>query len=133
MEKRRKTCGCMGLKNLLKKFKKKIILCVDKLYITIYNKYCPAGMAELADAHGSGPCGSNTMRVQVPFPAAKNNLEMLSTVFQGFFLFLEIFGDYGKQKENKKIRRNKNKDKIKRKYKNRRKLILMKQFLGDAI
>ena len=28
-----------------------------------------AGMAELADAHGSGPCGSNTMRVQVPFPA----------------------------------------------------------------
>ena len=30
-----------------------------------------AGMAELADAHGSGPCGSNTMRVQVPFPASK--------------------------------------------------------------
>ena len=28
-----------------------------------------AGMAELADAHGSGPCGSNTMRVQVPFSA----------------------------------------------------------------
>ena len=26
-------------------------------------------MAELADAHGSGPCGSNTMRVQVPFSA----------------------------------------------------------------
>ena len=26
-------------------------------------------MAELADAHGSGPCGSNTLRVQVPFPA----------------------------------------------------------------
>ena len=31
-----------------------------------------AGMAELADAHGSGPCGSNTMRVQVSFPARKN-------------------------------------------------------------
>ena len=30
-----------------------------------------AGMAELADAHGSGPCGSDTMRVQVPFPASK--------------------------------------------------------------
>ena len=30
-----------------------------------------AGMAELADAHGSGPCGSNTMRVQVSFPARK--------------------------------------------------------------
>ena len=28
-----------------------------------------AEMAELADAHGSGPCGSNTMRVQVPFSA----------------------------------------------------------------
>lgn len=28
-----------------------------------------AGMAELADAHGSGPCDSNIMRVQVPFPA----------------------------------------------------------------
>ena len=24
-----------------------------------------AEVAELADAHGSGPCGSNTMRVQV--------------------------------------------------------------------
>ena len=29
-----------------------------------------AGMAELADAHGSGPCGSNTMRVQVPLSAS---------------------------------------------------------------
>ncbi len=29
-------------------------------------------MAELADAHGSGPCGSNTMRVQVSFPALEN-------------------------------------------------------------
>ena len=28
-------------------------------------------MAELADAHGSGPCGSNTMRVQVSFPARR--------------------------------------------------------------
>ena len=28
-------------------------------------------MAELADAHGSGPCGSNTMRVQVPPPALR--------------------------------------------------------------
>lgn len=31
-------------------------------------------MAELADAHGSGPCGSNTMRVQVSFPARKEVL-----------------------------------------------------------
>jgi hypothetical protein len=28
-----------------------------------------AEMAELADAHGSGPCDSNVMRVQVPFSA----------------------------------------------------------------
>ncbi len=27
------------------------------------------GMAELADAHGLGPCDSNFLRVQVPFPA----------------------------------------------------------------
>ena len=27
-------------------------------------------MAELADAHGSGPCDSNIMRVQVPFSAS---------------------------------------------------------------
>ena len=29
-----------------------------------------AGVAELADAHGSGPCGGNTLRVQVPSPAS---------------------------------------------------------------
>jgi surface polysaccharide O-acyltransferase-like enzyme len=28
-----------------------------------------AGMAELADAHGSGPCDSNILRVRLPFPA----------------------------------------------------------------
>ncbi len=28
-----------------------------------------AGMAELADAQASGACGSNIVRVQVPFPA----------------------------------------------------------------
>ncbi len=31
-----------------------------------------AGVAELADAHGSGPCDSNIMRVQVPSPALKH-------------------------------------------------------------
>ena len=30
-----------------------------------------AGMAELADAHGSGPCAGNSMQVQVLFPAPK--------------------------------------------------------------
>ena len=39
-----------------------------------YIKSRLAEMAELADAHGSGPCGSNTMRVQVPFSALKANL-----------------------------------------------------------
>ena len=29
-----------------------------------------AGMAELADAHGSGPCESNFMQVQVLLPAS---------------------------------------------------------------
>ena len=29
-----------------------------------------AEVAELADAHGSGPCGSDTMRVQVPLSAS---------------------------------------------------------------
>ena len=29
-----------------------------------------AEVAELADAHGSGPCGGNTMRVQVPSSAS---------------------------------------------------------------
>ena len=33
-----------------------------------------AGMAELADAYGSGPYGSNTMRVQVSFPAREKAL-----------------------------------------------------------
>ena len=44
-----------------------------------------AGMAELADAHGSGPCDSNIMRVQVPFPALiKKPWNIVFTVFQGF-------------------------------------------------
>ena len=33
-----------------------------------------AEMAELADAHGSGPCDSNVMRVQVPFSALCNDV-----------------------------------------------------------
>ena len=32
-----------------------------------------AGMAELADAHGSGPCESNFMQVQVLLPAPRRN------------------------------------------------------------
>ena len=41
--------------------------------LTFTDKWCNihlfAEMAELADAHGSGPCGSDTMRVQVPLSA----------------------------------------------------------------
>ena len=33
-----------------------------------------AGMAELADAHGSGPCESNFMQVQVLLPAPRVSL-----------------------------------------------------------
>ena len=47
--------------------------------------FIPAGMAELADAHGSGPCGSNTMRVQVSFPARSNPAR-----FTGLFFIYEI-------------------------------------------
>ena len=32
-----------------------------------------AGMAELADAHGSGPCGVTPMQVQVLFPAPRRS------------------------------------------------------------
>ena len=40
-------------------------------------------MAELADAHGSGPCGSNTMRVQVSFPALGREVpNLLKNYFQ---------------------------------------------------
>ena len=39
-------------------------------------------MAELADAQASGACGSNLMRVQVPFPALLITVEVqTSAVF----------------------------------------------------
>ena len=50
-----------------------------------------AGMAELADAHGSGPCGSNTMRVQVSFPARKSPVNTGLFVYRGnYFNFYDI-------------------------------------------
>ena len=48
-------------------------------------------MAELADAHGSGPCESNFMQVQVLLsaPNSKNpNLAPIGEGF-GFLLYLE--------------------------------------------
>ena len=50
-----------------------------------------AGMAELADAHGSGPCGSNTMRVQVPFPAYIFIVSKESDGFTGSIAFFVVF------------------------------------------
>ena len=44
-----------------------------------------AEVAELADAHGSGPCGSNTMRVQVSFPALMESSESIGKMFSEFF------------------------------------------------
>ena len=43
----------------------------------------PAGMAELADAHGSGPCEGDFMQVQVLFPAPRRG----KVRFAPFFLF----------------------------------------------
>ena len=55
-----------------------------------------AGMAELADAHGSGPCDSNIMRVQVPFPALHMLHEGKDTVIYGVFCrILEHIRIYG--------------------------------------
>ncbi len=39
-------------------------------------------MAELADAHGSGPCDSNIMEVQVLLSAS----ETLIQLYEGFFI-----------------------------------------------
>ena len=51
-------------------------------------------MAELADAHGSGPCGSNTMRVQVSFPALHyKNIVFYDDVFCLSILSFEKNGD----------------------------------------
>lgn len=43
-----------------------------------------AEVAELADAHGSGPCGSNTVRVQVPSSALNHDNPNLVPIGDGF-------------------------------------------------
>ena len=45
-----------------------------------------AEMAELADAHGSGPCGSDTMRVQVSLSALQGGDHKITA-----FVFPNIF------------------------------------------
>ena len=47
----------------------------------IIAQYELAGMAELADAHGSGPCESDFMQVQVLFPAPTKNRVHPDSVF----------------------------------------------------
>ena len=39
-------------------------------------KVANADMAELADAHGSGPCGGDSIQVQVLLSAPSNSLEI---------------------------------------------------------
>ena len=54
-----------------------------------------AGMAELADAHGSGPCDSNIMRVQVSFPAYyKSQKTSIYKFFETFVLHLIVFSTF---------------------------------------
>lgn len=45
-----------------------------------------AGMAELADAHGSGPCESNFMQVQVLLPAPSSVFNELKVKNTRFFM-----------------------------------------------
>ena len=40
----------------------------------------------MADAHGSGPCVGNNMRVQVPSPAYKKTAEQSAVFFGSFSL-----------------------------------------------
>ena len=52
-----------------------------------------AGMAELADAHGSGPCESNFMQVQVLLPAPIVFIPV-NVMFIGILLFFLMFKLY---------------------------------------
>ena len=47
-------------------------------------------MAELADAHGSGPCGSNTLRVQVPSSARSKSSNVCIQAFGDFFVLFSV-------------------------------------------
>ncbi|MDE7015474.1 MAG: hypothetical protein K2P19_12510, partial [Kineothrix sp.] len=56
--------------------------------------------AELADAHGSGPCGSNTMRVQVSFPALNTNLGIPAKWNSGvIYYYLSLTAVLGKKNQ----------------------------------
>ena len=52
-------------------------------------------MAELADAHGSGPCESNFMQVQVLLPAPIEDNPNLLPVGDGFgFVFFYAYPNF---------------------------------------
>ena len=51
-------------------------------------------MAELADAHGSGPCESNFMGVQVPSSAPKTNDNFHQKIVVSFCLDLLVVFKY---------------------------------------
>ena len=55
--------------------------------------FCSAGMAELADAHGSGPCVGDNMQVQVLFPAPNQYNPNLFSIGDGFG-FIVFFDRY---------------------------------------
>ena len=59
-------------------------------YVEDVYKRQDADMAELADAHGSGPCGGNFMQVRLLLSAEKGLVKIDSSIFTSFFLF--IFG-----------------------------------------
>ncbi len=53
-------------------------------HVSYLQKIKYADMAELADAHGSGPCESNFMQVQVLLSAPNDNNPNLTPVGDGF-------------------------------------------------
>ncbi len=53
----------------------------------VFKRQRNAEMAELADAHGSGPCGRNTLRVRLPFSAVEERRQHRLTML--LFLYSE--------------------------------------------
>ena len=50
-----------------------------------------AGMAELADAHGSGPCEGDFMQVQVLFPAPRSMVLQHLRCYKAMLLLYVLF------------------------------------------
>ena len=66
-----------------------------------FRKIKYADMAELADAHGSGPCESNFMQVQVLLSAPYKSDTLLGVRF--IFTIKRIIGLEGERKENSPV------------------------------